>query len=201
MPRIPTGLRELDEALDGGVPCSCISEICGSPTSGATTLALRLVASAQAAGLVVVVVDVSHGLGARYAMERGVDVESLLLVRPPEAATMLEIAGDLVLSQAVDLIVVVAGPEQPELPPGSWQKLAVRVANSRVAVVLTSPESSKVSTDKSYVAVRLQLERLQWLWEGPTLRGWESQVRLVKNKLGAAEDSMRFAVQLPDPDL
>ncbi|NLX44031.1 MAG: DNA recombination/repair protein RecA, partial [Chloroflexi bacterium] len=47
IPRIPTCFPSLDE-LTGGLPRGGITELLGAPTAGATTLALKAVAQAQA---------------------------------------------------------------------------------------------------------------------------------------------------------
>ncbi len=68
---IPTGYPALDEPLRGGVPCGQVAELSGAPTSGATTLALRIVAEAQAQHRLAVLVDLSQTFDARYAAACG----------------------------------------------------------------------------------------------------------------------------------
>lgn len=196
-PCLPGGLPALDETLGTGLPRRRITEVCGTPTSGATTLALHLAALAQQAGLAVVWLDVRHLLPVAYAAHCGVAVSELLVVRPEPDADPLEIAGDLVLSGGADLVVAAAGPEPLEARPGAWQKLAVRVAKSNTALVVTSPVGDKPSSDQSHVSLRLRVERTRWLWEDEILAGWESRLTVVKNKLGPAGQSAPFAVAHP----
>lgn len=82
------GGRPLD-----GVPRSRITELCGTPTSGATTLALWLAAGAQWADLAVFWLDARHLLHVPYAAHCQVDLEDLVVVRPGPDADVLEIAG------------------------------------------------------------------------------------------------------------
>jgi recombination protein RecA len=178
------------------LPAGRLSEICGSPTSGATSLALRLTATAQREGWPVVWVDAAEALALDVADEVGVDVEDLLLIRPPKAAEVPEIIGDLVTTHTAALILVAPGLTPLPTPPGGWQKLAVRAAKSQAAVVLLSPEGNKTSTDQSYVSLRLRVERLCWLEEGGQVTGWESRVTVVKNKLGPAGQEAAFTVRL-----
>ena len=56
VPNRPTGFTLLDQALDsGGIPIGHLTQLCGTPTSGATTLAYKILG--QVANEVVVYVD------------------------------------------------------------------------------------------------------------------------------------------------
>ncbi|MEG1197674.1 MAG: ATPase domain-containing protein, partial [Raoultibacter sp.] len=70
---IPTGALPLDAALGiGGVPRGRIVEIYGPESSGKTTLALHILAEAQAAGGIVAFIDAEHALDPIYAARLGV---------------------------------------------------------------------------------------------------------------------------------
>ena len=76
---ISTGSLSLDLALGiGGVPRGRIVEIYGPESSGKTTLALHILASAQKEGGEVAFIDVEHALEPAYARALGVDIDSLL---------------------------------------------------------------------------------------------------------------------------
>lgn len=84
---ITTSFAELDAALHiGGLPRGRISEFLGTPTSGMTTIALTMIAVAQARGDLVGYIDLSRTFDAEYAAALDVDLPSLLLVRPSSAA-------------------------------------------------------------------------------------------------------------------
>ena len=77
---IPTGSISLDLALGvGGFPRGRIIEIFGPESSGKTTVALHVVASAQKMGGTAAFIDVEHALDPVYAAALGVDVDSLLV--------------------------------------------------------------------------------------------------------------------------
>ena len=60
---IPTGSLSLDIALGGqGIPCGRVVEIFGPESSGKTTLALHVVASAQRSGGIAAFIDAEHAL-------------------------------------------------------------------------------------------------------------------------------------------
>ncbi|MEG0376158.1 MAG: ATPase domain-containing protein, partial [Raoultibacter sp.] len=70
---IPTGSLPLDAALGiGGVPRGRIVEVYGPEASGKTTLALQILAEAQALGGVVAFIDAEHALDPVYAARLGV---------------------------------------------------------------------------------------------------------------------------------
>ena len=104
---ISTGSLSLDVALGiGGVPRGRIIEVYGPESSGKTTLALHVVASAQKQGGEAAFIDAEHALDPVYAKALGVDTDSLLVSQPDTGEQALEIAEALVRSGAVDVLVV-----------------------------------------------------------------------------------------------
>jgi recombination protein RecA len=104
---ISTGSLSLDLALGiGGVPRGRIVEIYGPESSGKTTLALHILASAQKNGGEVAFIDVEHALEPAYARALGVDIDNLLISQPDTGEQALEITEALVRSGAIDVVVV-----------------------------------------------------------------------------------------------
>ena len=104
---IPSGSLSLDLALGiGGVPRGRIIEIYGPESSGKTTLALHIIASAQKLGGEVAFVDAEHALEPAYARAVGVNIEDLLISQPDTGEDALAITETLVRSGAVDVVVV-----------------------------------------------------------------------------------------------
>ena len=104
---ISTGSLGLDLALGiGGVPRGRIIEIYGPESSGKTTLALQVVAQAQAEGSICAFVDAEHALDVKYAGNLGVDTDNLLVSQPDFGEQALDVVETLTRSGAVDLIVV-----------------------------------------------------------------------------------------------
>ena len=104
---ISTGSIALDVALGiGGVPKGRIVEIYGPESSGKTTIALHIIASAQKAGGEAAFIDAEHALDPVYAKALGVDTDSLLVSQPDTGEQALEIAEALVRSGAIDVLVV-----------------------------------------------------------------------------------------------
>ena len=107
IPFIPTGSIGLDMALGiGGVPRGRVIEVYGPESSGKTTLALHIVAQAQAAGGNAAFIDAEHAMDPGYAKRLGVKTDELLVSQPDYGEQALEIADLLVRSSAVDVIVI-----------------------------------------------------------------------------------------------
>ncbi len=104
---IPTGSISLDAALGvGGVPRGRVVEVYGPESSGKTTLALHIIANAQAAGGLAAFIDAEHALDPEYAEKLGVNLEDLLISQPDFGEQALEIAETLIRSGSVDVIVI-----------------------------------------------------------------------------------------------
>ena len=104
---ISTGSLGLDIGLGiGGLPRGRVVEIYGPESSGKTTLALHVIAEAQAGGGTCAFIDAEHALDPVYARKLGVDVNELLISQPDAGEQALEIADTLVRSGAIDVLVV-----------------------------------------------------------------------------------------------
>jgi len=104
---VSTGSLGLDVALGvGGFPRGRIIEIYGPESSGKTTIAIHTIAEAQKNGGICAIIDAEHAFDANYARRLGVDVDNLLISQPDYGEQALEIAERLILSGALDVVVV-----------------------------------------------------------------------------------------------
>ena len=104
---ISSGSISVDAALGvGGFPRGRITEVYGPESSGKTTLALQVIAEAQAAGGSAAFIDAEHALDPAYARNLGVNVDDLLISQPDCGEQALEITNALVQSAAIDIVVV-----------------------------------------------------------------------------------------------
>lgn len=102
-----TGSIGLDVALGvGGFPKGRIIEIFGPESSGKTTIAIHTIAEAQKAGGICAIVDAEHAFDASYARKLGVNIDDLLISQPDYGEQALEIAERLILSGALDIVVI-----------------------------------------------------------------------------------------------
>jgi recombination protein RecA len=104
---ISTGSIGLDVALGiGGLPKGRVVEIYGPESSGKTTLAIHVIAEAQKKGGMCAFIDAEHAFDSVYAQKLGVDIDNLLISQPDYGEQALEIADRLILSGALDVVVI-----------------------------------------------------------------------------------------------
>jgi len=104
---ISTGSIGLDTALGiGGVPKGRVIEIYGPESSGKTTIATHIIAEAQKKGGMCAIIDAEHAFDSAYAQKLGVDIDNLLISQPDYGEQALEIADRLILSGALDVVVI-----------------------------------------------------------------------------------------------
>jgi recombination protein RecA len=104
---ISTGSIGLDVALGiGGLPKGRVVEIYGPESSGKTTLAIHVIAEAQKKGGMCAIIDAEHAFDSAYARRLGVDIDNLLISQPDYGEQGLEIADRLILSGALDVVVI-----------------------------------------------------------------------------------------------
>ncbi len=104
---ISSGSISVDAALGvGGFPRGRVVEIFGPESSGKTTMALQVIAQVHRAGGAAAFIDAEHALDAAYAKNLGVDVDNLIVSQPDYGEQALEIAGALIGSGGIDVVVV-----------------------------------------------------------------------------------------------
>src|ERR1700680_3380595 len=83
---VSSGVREID-TLTSGLPRGCLTEVCGSASSGRTSVLLAALAAATQRQEVCALVDVSDALNPHSAAAAGVDFQRLLWVRCGKAGS------------------------------------------------------------------------------------------------------------------
>ena len=198
-----TGFAELDAILGpGGVPRGMGVALRGDPSSGRTTLALRLAAAAQTAGSIVAWLDLAAALDPVEVVARGVKPEWLVVLTPADADEGLSIAGSLLAGRAVDLLVIDLparigkGPGRATDGRATEARFADRLgrlaALARRAgislVVLEPPDGSGGSGLAGAVGeatgIRLELARRSWIRLGRDIVGQRTEVMVARNRAG-----------------
>lgn len=107
-PRLPTGIFSVDLALGGGIPMGRTSVIFGPEAALKTTLALKLVVSAQRLmpKRVAVFVDTEGHFSRKWAETLGVDTKKLVYLLPSMAEECVDMVEDLLFAEDVSLVVV-----------------------------------------------------------------------------------------------
>lgn len=162
-PAISTGAINLDAALGiGGLPRGRIVEIFGPESSGKTTLALSVVASAQQEDFVCAYVDAEHSLDPEYMIAVGVDIDELLLSQPNSGEQALQVVDRLIKTNEVGVIVVDSVPalvtqaeldgeigdssmaSQARLMSQAMRSLAGKAAKSKTLVIFINQLREKI---------------------------------------------------------
>lgn len=83
---LSSGIAEVD-AITGGIPRGCLSEICGTGSSGKTSVLLSAIAAATRREETCVLIDASDSFDPESAAAAGVDFRKLLWVRCGELSS------------------------------------------------------------------------------------------------------------------
>ena len=105
---VSSGSLAIDSALGiGGYPKGRIVEVYGPESSGKTTIALHAIAEVQKTGGIAAFIDAENALDIEYAKALGVDfTPGKFLSQPDSGEQALDIAEKLILSGAIDIIVI-----------------------------------------------------------------------------------------------
>jgi hypothetical protein len=202
---ISSGIAAMD-ALTGGLPRGCLTEICGPASSGCTTLLLAALAAATRRGEFCAVVDASDALDPQSVADAGVELNRLLWVRcgenSPHAEHGLEQllrAADLLLeSGGFGLIALDLGdlPAQAarRIPLATWFRF--RRAVEHTPTVLLAVERQSIAGSCSSLLIKLRLglsgdrvgeQPMDFEFPAPThaqlLTGLEITAELVRSRL------------------
>jgi len=159
---VSSGIAAMD-ALTGGLPRGCLTEICGPASSGRTTLLLAALAAATRRGECCVVVDTSDALDPQSVAAAGVELDRLLWVRcgessPQKCLEQLLRAADLLLeSGGFGLIALDLGDLPPQtarhIPLTTWFRF--RRAVEHTPTVLLAVERQSIAGSCSSLLIKL----------------------------------------------
>jgi recombination protein RecA len=199
------GISTGDAALDrltgrNGIPRGLLTCLSGRPTSGMTTLALNVLAHAQADGEVTVYIDANRTLDPAYAAQRGINLGRLLVVWPQPRVLGFDIARDIVGSAGAGVVVFDLGHEQPAQPErlaGVLRCLTGMLTRSPYALVCLSSASDRLSAAVvAHAGIHLHVERLRWLRPAGRVEGYEVRVTALKNKFAPPGQRVTITVSL-----
>jgi hypothetical protein len=159
---VSTGIAAMD-ALTGGLPRGCLTEICGPASSGRTTVLLAALAAATRRGECCVIVDAGDALDPQSAAAAGVELDRLLWVRcgetsPQKCLEQLLRAADLLLeSGGFGLIALDLGDLPPQtarrIPLTTWFRF--RRAVEHTSTVLLAVERQSIAGSCSSLLIKL----------------------------------------------
>lgn len=152
-----TGIAALDTLTGmGGLPRSALTEICGPPSSGRTSVLLSLLAQATARQEACALIDASDAFHPESAQAAGVDLARLLWVRCGEGPSnprkknfdrleqALKATDLLLQSGGFGLLIVDLGDIPPEVarrvPLTSWFRFRRAVEETPTALIVVEQE-------------------------------------------------------------
>src|SRR3954452_19406574 len=192
---VRTGFPQLDAIVGPtglGLPRNAGVTLKGAPSSGATTLALRLVAEAQADGAIVAWLDLARALDPVEAAARGVRLDWLVVLTPQTLDEGLSIAGMLLAARSVDVLVI-------DLPPHpNAGTTAAKVADRlrRLAALARRAETLLVALEPpgltpglstavaESTGLRLELRRRGWIRLGRDVVGQRTEALVARSRYG-----------------
>jgi recombination protein RecA len=153
---VSSGIAEMD-ALTGGFPRGCLTEICGTASSGRSTLLLAALAAATRRGEFCAVVDASDALDPQSAAAAGIELDRLLWVRcgqnshPAERhderrlEQLMRVADLLLESGGFGMIALDLGDIPPQnarrIPLATWFRFRRAVEHTPTVLLAVEPQS------------------------------------------------------------
>jgi hypothetical protein len=201
---VSSGIPQLD-ALTGGIARGCLTEICGSASSGRTSVLLSALACASQLGEVCALVDASDAFDPASAAAAGVDMNRLLWVRcgeksPPrnhnlgtartrwesQLGQMLKVTDLLLQSNGFGMIALDLGDvpmrSARKIPLASWFRFRRAVENTPTALLVL--EQQPIAGSCSSVLLRVSGRRSQESGEKlSTLSYWDAGNRPAHSEL------------------
>jgi len=216
-----TGIPQLDRVI-GGIGRGAITEVCGSASSGRSSVLLSLLAEFTGRQEVCALVDVSDTFDPHSAAVAGIDLQRILWVRCKSKGVAsgetvdrsLKVADLLLQSGGFSLVVmdVVDIPRRimQGIPPHCWFRFRQAIENTATALLVLGQESYA----KNSASLVLRLQPLRAQWEAPLatldsppqlrntpshtllLQGMSMEIRVERFKPASDSRHHRFAQQV-----
>lgn len=193
--RLGTGIPSLDALLDGGLPRGGLSEIVGGPSSGCTSLAHSLVASATARGEVTAIVDFPDTLHPAALWLAGADLDRVLWVRPPSLSVSLKCT-ELILGVGGFGIVILDLGSAPasKLPLHVWLRLSRRAQQTGATLAVLAPHR----VAGSFATLSLQLTQQRVRWEGGLFAGMTVRLFVARSRFWSPRKVLKIGLRTED---
>jgi hypothetical protein len=180
--RLSTGIPAIDRLTAGGIPRGALTEICGTESTGRTTLGFALLGHATARGECCAWIDAAGAFDPASALEAGVNLDRVLWVNCGGNAQHALKSTDLLIQAGGFGLVVLDLADTPDatvrrISLTSWFRL--RHAAERTGAALVAIERS--INARSCSALQIEMRRQKPLWTGKLLRGIAAQAESRKH--------------------
>jgi hypothetical protein len=170
--QIPTGVPAIDGLTEGGIPRGALTEICGTESSGRTSLMFALLGRATGRGECCAWIDAAGAFDPASATEAGVELDRVLWVNcGGNAEHALKSADLLIQAGGFGLVVMdladTADAVARRIPLASWFRL--RHAAERTGAALVAVE--RQINARSCSTLQIEMRAVKPVWTGKLLRG------------------------------
>jgi recombination protein RecA len=160
---VSTGIPEIDAAV-GGLPRGALTEICGPPCSGRTSLLISALAARTAEGEACALVDARDSFDPYLASVAGVALKQLLWVRCQNADQALRATDLLIQGGGFGLVAVDLSDIAPKIvryvPLNAWFRFR-RAVEDTPTILMVMEQEANAKTCASLV-LRLKAEPAMW---------------------------------------
>jgi recombination protein RecA len=188
---VSTGIPEIDAAV-GGLPRGALTEICGPPCSGRTSLLISALAARTAEGEACALVDARDSFDPYLANAAGVALKQLLWVRCQNADQALRATDLLIQGGGFGLVAVDLSDIAPKIvryvPLNAWFRFR-RAVEDTPTILMVIEQEANAKTCASLV-LRLKAKPAMWSEAGPGSAGLPGEPRGIF--AGASRDLVRY---------
>jgi recombination protein RecA len=160
---VSTGIPEIDAAV-GGLPRGALTEICGPPCSGRTSLLISALAARTAEGEACALVDARDSFDPYLANAAGVALQQLLWVRCQNADQALRATDLLIQGGGFGLVAVDLSDIAPKIvryvPLNAWFRFR-RAVEDTPTILMVVEQEANAKTCASLV-LRLKAKPAMW---------------------------------------
>ncbi len=201
---VSTGIPEID-SLAGGLPRGSLTEICGPPCSGGTSLLVSALAARTAGSEVCALIDGCDSFDPHSAQAAGVQLQQLLWVRCRNIDQAFRATDLLIQGGGFGLIALDLSGISPEtvrhVPLNVWFRFR-RAVEDTPAILVVLEQESNAKTCASLV-LELAAERAHWLSTQDRQAAtplWHSPSRLL-DRFEVRAEILRSRVNISSLDL
>jgi energy-coupling factor transporter ATP-binding protein EcfA2 len=154
----PTGIHLLDqELLQGGLPQGHLIEIVGSKSSGKTTLLFHMLSGLSEKEKLVAYVDFSQTFYPPSARKSGVDLKSVIILRPENIQAGIRAAEILFRNESISVAAFDLVGTSDRVPRALLLRLrkSIKYANG-IGILLREPDSTKIPNNQLTLSLKVE---------------------------------------------